>query len=220
MMKSDYQLQRDVIEALRWDEGVGRVEIAVAASDGVVTMTGEVDAFSKKCAALQAARGVPGVRVISENIEVNLPSREERTNLDLAHSLLHALEWHAEVPLDRLTVTVSNGWVWLEGVFERSSQAEAAETAVRRLPRVRGVTNHISLEPATAVSLRDVRRRIENVLANHAAADARQIQIEATDGKVTLHGSVGSWTEREEIETAVEGAPGVKTVDDLLGIHL
>jgi osmotically-inducible protein OsmY len=220
MTKSDYQLQRDVIDALRWDDDVGRVEIAVAADNGVVTLAGQVDAFSKKGAAIKAAQRVAGVRVIAEEIRVHPPSIAERTSLDLAHTLLHALEWRAAVPLDRLSVTVNSGWVWLEGTFEHETQREEAEAAVRRIPEVRGVTNLIAVEAGAGISVPEVRHRIENALAHHAAADARQIQIDAAQGTVTLRGSVGSWVEREEVESAVEGTPGVKAVNDLLGIHL
>ena len=89
-MKTDMQLQRDVIDELRWDPAVGRAEIGVAAKDGVVTLSGEVDTYAQKYAAEHAAKRVGGVRGVAEELTVKLPTATERSDTDLAHAAVTA----------------------------------------------------------------------------------------------------------------------------------
>ena len=106
--RTDEEIQRDVLEELKWDARVQPNEIGVAVKDGVVTLTGWVDSYTKKWAAEEAAHRVRGVQAVANDIEVRLPSSAERTDADIAAAVTRALEWDAFVPIERLDVTV--GW--------------------------------------------------------------------------------------------------------------
>ena len=93
--KSDAQLQRDVLDELKWDARVQPNEIGVAVKDGIVTLTGWVDSYTKKWAAEEAALRVKGVKAVANDIEVRLPSAAQRTDADIAAAALRALEWDA-----------------------------------------------------------------------------------------------------------------------------
>src|ERR1700730_18132017 len=92
-VRSDADIQRDVLEELRWDARVQPNEIGVAVKDGVVTLTGWVDSYAKKWAAERAAQRVRGVVAVANDIEVRLPSSAERPDPDIAASVARALEW-------------------------------------------------------------------------------------------------------------------------------
>src|SRR5512135_88624 len=113
--RTDEQIQRDVLDELAWDARVRPNEIGVAVTDGVVTLTGWVDSYTKKWAAERAAHRVRGVRAVANDIEVRLSSSAERTDTDIAAAVTRALEWDAFVSVDKLDVTVSKGWVTLQG---------------------------------------------------------------------------------------------------------
>ena len=73
-VRSDEDIQRDVLEELAWEAEVQPNEIGVAVNDGIVTLTGLVDSFAKKWAAERAAQRVHGVVAVANDIEVR-PAR-------------------------------------------------------------------------------------------------------------------------------------------------
>ena len=218
MIKTDAQLQRDIIDELRWDPSVGAAEIGVAAKNGVVTLSGQVDSFAKKYAAVRAAERVAGVRAIAEELKVVLPGSFKRTDTDLAHVVASTLKWDVQVPDEKVKARVEDGWVWLEGEVDWQYQSGAAERAIRNLTGVKGVTNLLQIRKRASIP--DVKQHIESALKRHAELDAKKISIEASDGRVTLKGKVRSWTERQDAELAAWSAPGVTNVDDELLVEV
>ena len=213
---SDMQLQRNVQDELRWQPSVDAAEIGVAVKDGVVTLTGNVKNFFQKWEAEAAAVRVRGVRALANEIEVRLPGDFRRNDTDIARAATEALAWNASVPPDRVKVTVSDAWIALRGELDWQYQKFAAETAVRYLVGVRGVTNEISVKPTVTPS--EVKARIEDAFRRSAALDARRIRVETEGGRVTLSGEVSSWAERDQARQSAWAAPGVSLVDDRLTV--
>ena len=215
-MKTDSQLQRDVFEELRWDPRIREAEISIAVKDGVVTLSGFVDSYAQRNAAERAVERINGVKAVAEELQVRIPGSLHRSDTDIAHHAVAALEWDVEVPDDKIRVKVDNGRITLEGEADWQYQRLAAERAVRYLTGVKGVTNQIRIAPR--VSSYDVSQRIKDALRRSAESDAQKIEVEAKDGRVTLRGSVHSWADRAEAERAAWGAQGVTEVDDRITV--
>ncbi|WP_173037360.1 BON domain-containing protein [Phytohabitans flavus] len=218
-VRSDEEIQQDVMAEFSWDARLQPNEIGVAARDGIVTLTGSVDTFVKKWAAERAAQRVRAVRAVANDIEVRLPSSAERSDADVAAAVTRSLEWDALVPADRIDVTVSKGWITLRGEVEWEYQRRTAERAVRGLSGVRGVTNFIAVRPRVQPVPRELERRIQEALVRSVETDANNIQIRIDAGQVTATGTVRSWMEKQEAERVVWSAPGVTSVINRITIE-
>ena len=216
--RTDAQIQSDVLAELKWDARVMPNEIGVAVKDGVVTLTGWVDSYTKRWAAEDAAHRVRGVKAVANDIEVRLSSGAERNDTDIAAAAARALEWDAFVPIDTIDVTVSKGWVTLKGEVEWQYQKQDAERAVGRLAGVKGVTNLIVVKPRLTPS--ELKNKIEQALVRSAELDAKRITVDVVGSKVTLKGTVRSWAEKKEAERQAWLAPGVTSVDNRIMIEV
>jgi osmotically-inducible protein OsmY len=211
-MKSDSDIERDVKDELQWDPDLDATDIAVTVKKGVVTLAGFVKSYTDKYEAEAAAKRVAGVVGVANDIEVRMPSVDERPDPEIARDAVSAIKAQLPISSQHIKVVVKNGWVTLEGQVEWQYQRSTAESAVRRLKGVKGVSNLIQLKPRVEPS--EIKRKIQEAFRRNAEVDANRITVETNGGEVTLKGTVRSWIEREEAERTAWAAPGVTKVDD------
>jgi osmotically-inducible protein OsmY len=211
-MKTDTELQQDVMNELKWEPTIKAAEIGVGVTNGVATLSGYVDNFYKKWAAERAAARVFGVKAVAEEIKVSLPGSFKRSDEDIARAVANVLDWNVAVPHDRVKVQVQDGMVTLSGEVDWWYQKDAAEDAVRKLMGVVFVDNRITIKPA--VKPQDVKDKIESAFQRNSLLDARRVTVETRGNKVILRGSVRNRAEKEQAQWAAWAAPGVSEVED------
>ncbi|MFG2010218.1 BON domain-containing protein [Micromonospora sp. NPDC048868] len=213
-VRTDERIQRDVLDELGWDAQAQPNEIGVTVHDGVVTLTGWVDGYARKWAALRGAQRVRGVRAVADDVEVRLPGEPGRTDAEIAIAAGRALEWDSFVPAERLDVTVANGWVMLRGEVEFGWQRRTAERELRRLRGVRGVTNLVEVRPVARTDSERLRRDLQRALGRGIGTE--RVTVEVDGDTVALTGVVRSWWERDEAERVAWSGEGVRAVREQL----
>ena len=211
-MKTDAQLQHDVMAELKWEPSVHAAQIGVEVKDGVVTLAGEVSSYAEKWNAERAAQRVAGVKALAIDMTVKLSGLGKRTDADIARSVENALEWTTFLPANSVKTMVEGGWVTLSGEVDWKYQKQSASDAIRYLVGVKGVSDQIAVKPRVSGSA--VKSDIEAALKRRAIADAKTIAVDVSGSDVTLSGTVHSWSERELATDSAWSAPGVRNVVD------
>jgi osmotically-inducible protein OsmY len=216
-MKSDMDIRRDVEQELDWDPDLNPGEIGVAVKDGIVTLTGYVSSYKEKFEAEKNAKHVQGVVGLVNEINVRVPTAEQRPDPDIASDTIAALKTALPLSHKDIKVIVRDGWVTLEGEVEWNFQREMAHDTARDVKGVKGVIQMVQIKPKVAAD--QIKDKIEQAFRRNAEVDANNISVEDHNGEVTLKGKVRSWFERQEAERIAWQAPGVKRVDDRITVQ-
>ena len=215
-MKTDKQIQQDVIAELGWEPSINATHIGVEVADGVVTLAGHVSSYTEKSNAERAAQRVAGVKALAVEMDVKLAGSSKRNDADIARSADNVLQWATYLSPDSIKVKVEGGWITLSGEVEWDYQRQTTIDAVRHLSGVTGVSDQIAIKPKVSSTL--VKSDIEAALRRRARTDAQKISVEVQGSDVTLTGSVHSWSERDLARDSAWGTPGVRNVVDKMTV--
>lgn len=214
---SDADLKNDILSELKYEPYVKATDIGVLVDNGTVTLNGYATSYGEKWAAVRAAKRVAGVNALADDIKVKLLDGYSRTDGDIAAAAASQLRWSSTVPGDAVKITVSGGWITLDGEVEWWYQKNDAENAVEDLTGVKGVSNQISIKPK--LSADKIESDIKSAFKRSALLDAEKITVETSGNKVTLRGKVRTYAEKEEAERTAWAAPGVYSVDNQLTLN-
>src|SRR5665647_1609924 len=216
-MKNDIEIQKDVMEQLKWEPFLNASAIGVAVKNGIVTLSGQVDTYTKKLAAEKAAKRVIGVKAVAEDIQVGISPGYRKTDAEIAEAVLNALKWHSAVQEEKIKIKVEDGNVKLEGEVEWEYQRTNAKAAIENLTGVRSVINFITVKPK--ISTTEIQKKINDAFHRSATIDSKKIIANVDGSRVILSGKVRSFSEKEDAISAAWNAPGVISVESKLEIE-
>lgn len=214
MKKTDEQLQKDVQATLKWEPMLRSAEIGVVSHEGIITLTGIVDSYAKKKMAAEVVKKVSGVKVLADNIMVELDKSLIKTDQEITAIVLKVLKKCWSVRDHKIKVTVDNGWVSLDGILHWNFQRQAAINAIRFLDYVKGVTNKIKIEAEIEDKLEE--DQIKDAIGRNWSIDRDKIRVKAHNKTITLSGFITSLYQKEEIENIAWKTPGVWYVENFI----
>jgi osmotically-inducible protein OsmY len=214
----DHELKDAIERELDWTSEVDNDQIGVAINDGAVTLSGQVESYPEKTAAVSAALRVRGVTAIADEVVVRRRVGR-REDVDIARDAARALSSTVVVPADSVAASVHEHEVTLTGDVAWQHQRLAAEQAVSSIPGVTAVRNSITLTPPEPmVASADARANVTAALIRNAQLEAQHVDVTVNGTEIRLTGHVGSWAERHQAEYAAWCTPGVTHVNNLIGI--
>ncbi len=212
----DLELQQAVLEELSWEPMINAANIIVNVRNGVVIVGGTVESFAEKVQSRQVVFRLQGVQALVENLTVELPQHNRRSDSDISKDIASAYKWNTLIPRGQLQVTTEHGYVTLEGTVKWSYQRKAAAQAIKNLTGMTGMANRIIVAPP--LKPHNVKAEIIAAFERSAQVDAQKVRVEIDGAKVTLSGTVRSWSEKAEATRVAMSAPGIAQVDDLTSL--
>ena len=215
-MKTDLEIQKDVLAELKWEPFITASEIGVAVKNGVVTLSGIVDSYLKKTTAEKATKRVSGVKAVAEDIIVKSIGSLVKTDTEIAQAALSALKWNSAINEEKIKIKVEDAVVTLDGEVDWEFQKISAQRQIEDMIGVRRIVNNVTVK--TSIPAKDIKQKIADAFHRSATIDSEKIHIETTGSKIILKGTVRSWAEKNDAENAAWSAPGVNKVDNQLEI--
>jgi osmotically-inducible protein OsmY len=215
-LASDHMIKDDVLRELDWEPQVSETKIGVIVKNGAVTLTGTVPSYLSKTAAKQAAKRVGGVRAITDELAVKLPSELRYTDEGIAERAANVLNWSVPITNHNIKAEVQDGRAILTGEVDWDYQRRQIERQIEAIRGIVSVMNRITIKPHA--DQHDIEDGIKKALHRHAEIEASHIQIAVEGGKVTLSGDVDAYFEKELVKDAAWSAPGVTHVVDNLHV--
>lgn len=194
----DKDLRALVMDELDYEPEVDASAIGVTVKEGVVSLYGHVNSFFERMAAEDSVRRVRGVRAIANEIEVDLKGDAIVSDDEIALRAARILDWDYLLNTQDFQIRVQRGQIDLEGRTHALFLKHRAKFLLTGLPGVRGVFNHIIVEPPLEKG--DIANRISAALSRLAEKEVKDLNIQVLDGKVILRGQVGTLLEKRRIE--------------------
>ena len=197
--------------------------ITVAAHQGVVTLSGQVNLFATKLDAQKIAKKTDGVQSVQDNLVIAGPQVPDQK---LQQTLLGKIQMDrvgfGQV-FDAITVQVQKGVVILGGHAVDYPSQNSAVSLAEFTPGVQDVVNKIQVDPLSPMDDRIRMAEFAAIynyspLSQYAMDPMRPIRISVQNGNVTLYGVVNSKMDQEMAGLRANQVSGVFHVTNDLQI--
>ncbi len=215
---TDTQLENNVREALFQDlHIINPFRIEVEAKDGRVTLRGVVASLHQQSLAVQDAHEVVGVIGVTDLTSIGTERQDANA---VYENIRFALNTDSELNKFNISIAVKNGIIILSGDVKTAYEKTHAANIASRIKGVRKVTNQIKVNALARYNDATLKRQIESRLAHNGQTQgiADQIELQVSDGMVTLSGTVDTWAECTEAASVAALTDGVRSVVNRLKV--
>lgn len=151
---NDVALRRKVEDEFEFVPCGDAAHIAVAVTNGVVTLTGDVANLAQKVAAEKAAQAVKGVCAVADEIEihpyrikaVDMLNAEPAIRSGICDQVAAALKRSLDLDSTAIMIVAHSDRIALLGNVSSSRERDAAERVALSVPGVPAVENRLEIE--------------------------------------------------------------------------
>jgi osmotically-inducible protein OsmY len=138
---TDSEIAREASEALGRAIGLPPNLVKATVNDSWVTLGGQVETHHQRDVAVHAVRHLRGVMGVLNAVTIRAPA----SAAELKSAIGAALARNAELEAARITLTVDDGVVTLEGFVQSWTERQQACATVWSAPGVTDVENHLKI---------------------------------------------------------------------------
>jgi osmotically-inducible protein OsmY len=131
----------------------------------------------------------------------------------ISYWVKNALREDPRVPSERVKVSAIEGIVTLSGEVRTLAASRYAEREAEKIDGVRGVINELEVKTSPRFDM-DIAQDILERILHDSSIETPGIEVDVSDGVVTLGGEVHSWAEVEEAKLLAMETTGVRSVVD------
>ncbi len=214
---SDAKIKAAVKDALLYDPRVLSTNVTVTAKNGIVTLDGMVKNLSARDAAIQDAENTLGVILVEDDLDIK-PLDPLRDDV-ITQRIKRSFKMDPYVEEYELNVLTVDGKVHLAGRVDTKYEKATAGIIASRQAGVIDVDNDIEVQEAwTAKTDGEIKNDVERELQWSLLVDSDDIEVDVSDGFVTLSGTVhNKYSALAAIKNAYEG--GALSVTNNLNIE-
>jgi osmotically-inducible protein OsmY len=207
---NDQAISDAIEDEIGFDQAVRLNNIDVRTTEGIVTLTGEVDNALAQDRAARLAETVKGVRAVVNRIQI--APAQTREDAEIHTDIVEALAYSPATDSYEIEIDVADHVVTLSGKVQSWQEKRFAEKVAQSVRGVTAVKNNIDVDYVDERPDTEIEPEIRRALRWDALVDHALIDVDVEDGKVTLSGTVGSAAEKRRARQNA-GVPGVTFVD-------
>lgn len=208
----------DVRRALSSDTRIDQSKIDVSSEEaGIIIVSGQVDTYNEKILAEEIAGRVRGVKDVINNISVVPPIM--KSDEEISDDVRKNLELDVWVDETKISVETIDGVVFLRGIVNSRTEKQEAESDARWIAGVVDVVNHLIVKPEMKIADAEIARDVRAALIKNTRLDLTEMNVDVSDGVVTLTGEVPNFTQKRIAEFVSFSVPGVVDVLNELHVH-
>jgi osmotically-inducible protein OsmY len=147
-----------------------------------------------------------------------MPQTIAKTDAQIHRDVFEELKWDPRVDQTEVGVQVIGGVVTLTGTVPSWAKRVAAQEAAHRVVGVRDVANDIQVKVPGGLARTDaeIAQAVRRALEWDVFVPEDRIKSTVTGGRVTLEGTLDTWSQRSDAERAVRNLTGVKLVVNMI----
>lgn len=186
--KVDVELAIAIRDALMQDDRLSADSLEVAVVDRVATLSGTVQSYRRKLLAIEITESTYGCRGVVDKIVVSPPGL--LSDEEIANNVRSALNAHADITKEVITVSVNGGVATLQGYVASRWERDLAGDLALGARGIRGVHNLLLVDLSSKIEDHALTANIQYAISRTSELNNARIRVAVNASTAVLSGDV------------------------------